>query len=342
MTTDRKSQANRNNSRKSTGPKSEVGKALVACNPVKHGIFADTPVIPGVESEDQWQKHHDGILASIQPMGILETRLAERIASLLWRLNRVTRFETGIVRVGFTQPEPQKPQEPDPFHFRSFSNASGDESELEKKEKKLAKKRRLLAEIEDGLATVKAFSDLPENAPVNPDAVFRIFEAAYHEVLESDSVPWVEDQEFLDLFKFPPEDDFYQANWTAGYVRQGLGHYAQQGGIPLEKLIARTISALEKSQQNDRAEIQALNDEREAIRQREMAWQERKQVRLILPDENAELRVIRYESHLSRLLTQTLHELERIQANRAGRPVPPPVAVDVAVEVAHTLEGAGG
>src|ERR1044071_6192446 len=36
-------EANRLNSRKSTGPRTDAGKAAVAANPLKHGIFAQSP-----------------------------------------------------------------------------------------------------------------------------------------------------------------------------------------------------------------------------------------------------------------------------------------------------------
>jgi hypothetical protein len=53
--------------------------------------------------------------------------------------------------------------------------------------------------------------------------------------------------------------------------------------------------------------------------------------------------VLRYESHLNRQLFQTLHELERIQANRAGRLAPLPLAVDVGVAASGgaVSDGAG-
>ena len=49
---------------------------------------------------------------------------------------------------------------------------------------------------------------------------------------------------------------------------------------------------------------------------------------------------VRYESHLWKLLTTTLHELERLQALRVGRGVVPPLAVDVTVSGPEL--GAGG
>ena len=41
----------------------------------------------------------------------------------------------------------------------------------------------------------------------------------------------------------------------------------------------------------------------------------------------------RSEAHLERSLYRTLHELQRLQANHGGQPVPPPAAVDIDVGV---------
>lgn len=63
-------------------------------NAVTHGITSGTPVIEGMESYEAWQRHLDGIVESLSPEGSLEQELAERVAGLLWRLQRVTRYET--------------------------------------------------------------------------------------------------------------------------------------------------------------------------------------------------------------------------------------------------------
>jgi len=46
-------------------------------------------------------------------------------------------------------------------------------------------------------------------------------------------------------------------------------------------------------------------------------------------------KLTRYEATLERAFYRALHELQRLQAARAGQAVPPPVAVDVDVTVAH-------
>ena len=79
------------------GPKSARGKAASRGNAVKHGLRSDAPVIPIFEDFDEWEAHRKGILASIEPVGALETAHAERVASLYWRLQRVPRYETEMM-----------------------------------------------------------------------------------------------------------------------------------------------------------------------------------------------------------------------------------------------------
>jgi hypothetical protein len=75
------------------GPKTEEGKAVVRLNAVRHGVLSTTPVIPDLEREEDWQAHRSGVLASLAPEGHLESILAERVALLFWRLQRVARYE---------------------------------------------------------------------------------------------------------------------------------------------------------------------------------------------------------------------------------------------------------
>lgn len=67
-------------------------------NAVSHGMWTDRPVIPGMEDEEQYERHLAGITENLAPEGALEEELAGRIASLLWRLRRVTRHETATTR----------------------------------------------------------------------------------------------------------------------------------------------------------------------------------------------------------------------------------------------------
>jgi len=77
MATTAQKLANRNNSQKSTGPKSDEGKAVVSKNAVKHGLFAAEAVISG-ENPADYELYHDNFLAEMLPVGMVESMLAER------------------------------------------------------------------------------------------------------------------------------------------------------------------------------------------------------------------------------------------------------------------------
>lgn len=90
--------ANRANARKSTGPKTAAGKALVALNGVAHGIYSVSPVIEELESKRSWTAYRFAMLDCLAPVGMVEMTLAERITLAAWRLRRVARYETEQIR----------------------------------------------------------------------------------------------------------------------------------------------------------------------------------------------------------------------------------------------------
>ncbi len=95
MSTQAQIKANRQNAHKSTGPKTDQGKATVSQNAVKHGIFAES-VIQG-ENEADYETFQDKMLAELVPVGMVESMLAERIVSLWWRLRRTERMQNQAI-----------------------------------------------------------------------------------------------------------------------------------------------------------------------------------------------------------------------------------------------------
>ena len=54
------------------GPKTEAGKAVVRWNSTRHGISSPKPVIPGLEKQEDWESHLEGIMENLSPVGHLE------------------------------------------------------------------------------------------------------------------------------------------------------------------------------------------------------------------------------------------------------------------------------
>jgi hypothetical protein len=95
MSSARKAAANRQNPLKSTGPKTPDGKAAVRLNALRHGLLSEEDLIPG-EDEEALRELAEGLRAELQSVGELEGLLVDRITSLLWRLRRLGRVETGV------------------------------------------------------------------------------------------------------------------------------------------------------------------------------------------------------------------------------------------------------
>jgi len=101
MTTEKQKKSNQENALLSTGPITERGKAIVAKNAVKHGIFTHDLVIEkgdGKEKKEEYMELLSNLIDCLNPQGQLESLLVEKIAVDFWRLRRVLRFETASIR----------------------------------------------------------------------------------------------------------------------------------------------------------------------------------------------------------------------------------------------------
>jgi flagellar biosynthesis/type III secretory pathway protein FliH len=96
MTTQKQLQANRANARRSTGPKTETGKAVSRLNAVKHGLTAKTLIIAG-ESADDFDELRAKLVQELNPQSTLECELVEQLAVNVWRRRRAPCFEAAIV-----------------------------------------------------------------------------------------------------------------------------------------------------------------------------------------------------------------------------------------------------
>jgi hypothetical protein len=91
MPTAKQIAANRLNARKG-GVKTEEGKAVVRLNAVSHGLLSKEVLLPG-EDGCRLAALRQQYLEQLQPEGVLENLLVERIVSSYWRLRRAIRIE---------------------------------------------------------------------------------------------------------------------------------------------------------------------------------------------------------------------------------------------------------
>jgi len=109
-----KIEANRMNSKRSTGPRTEGGKRNSRFNALTLGLFAKHVVIPicdGYKAEKDFQLLLDGLHQEFEPVGFYEEWLVAKVAESMWRLRRATRCESGSVREAAAPWEKHRPWE---------------------------------------------------------------------------------------------------------------------------------------------------------------------------------------------------------------------------------------
>jgi hypothetical protein len=92
MISQRKLEANRRNARQSTGPKTAEGKARVRLNAVKHGMTAETPVLPHEDAE-AYRRRLEAWTSELNPRSDVARYLVERAVKTSWKLDRADRHE---------------------------------------------------------------------------------------------------------------------------------------------------------------------------------------------------------------------------------------------------------
>ena len=97
MPTKKQIESNRRNARKSTGPRTDEGKARSRLNALRHGLLAQDSTLP-IEDQHEFQALQDALAAEYQPQGPTEECLLARMADAQWRLARLTRIETGYLQ----------------------------------------------------------------------------------------------------------------------------------------------------------------------------------------------------------------------------------------------------
>ena len=89
---DRKLEANRNNSQLSTGPRTEEGKQRVRFNARRHSLTGQVALLPAEEYKAV-EAFCAKLIAHFQPGSAWEMQLAREIAEDTWRLNRARAVE---------------------------------------------------------------------------------------------------------------------------------------------------------------------------------------------------------------------------------------------------------
>jgi hypothetical protein len=322
-------------------------------NALRHGVASALPVVPGLERAEDWENHRAGIFMSLAPVGALEEALAGRVALCCWRLERVVRYETAVTAVGLEliaeQIRPQLPGKPDALALAPEDKSDEGltlEAALGKALRELDKQREIVQIWEGTRRLLEQLPDLPEGAAVDADDVEGLLTDANGALPGAEDEYFdVEDKDFLTGLGIPADEHdapFAWYGWTAGLVRQAVAKMAASCQVSPEKVLARAVKDRREMQDEGKAKVKSFEAKVRDLRRRLKTKADRLTRGRMLPQDALLQKVTRYEAHLSRQMLQALHELQRLQAVRAGEPVPAPAALDVTVEGGGTTGDAVG
>ena len=296
-------EASRKNARRSTGPRTPAGKAVVRWNALKHGLLAKEVVIRaggGKESKSEFQNLFAKLTEDLRPEGMLEEVLVEKIAVCYWRLRRVIRCETGEIRSSL-----------DTYEF--------DEDV-----------RRIEA-VNDRLSWPSLTGKGCEGSLVKTSAgverMLKIIDGLRYDIHEHGSFCESAETEMRQVFGSQEGDlghtlSFY--NWLASEEGQHKAGADEEEKDQLTPEQSRQ-AILDMLAEKEEALKVALDvaEETEAFKlQSDLA-------RLSLPAEGSAEKTLRYETAIERQMYRAINQLERLQRQRRGEPVPPSINVEV-------------
>ena len=79
------------------------GRAADATNALKHGLRGAAAVVPGVESEADWNSHLAAVVADSAPQSYVEAELTRILAEALWRRRRLVAVESAALAVNVSE-----------------------------------------------------------------------------------------------------------------------------------------------------------------------------------------------------------------------------------------------
>ena len=296
MTTDKQIAANKKNAKRA-GVKTPEGKAISRRNSLKHGILSRHLYIFTGEEDDyvEFVEFRHTFFAEMCPVGLVETLLVDRLFSTFWRLRRLHIAETGFIK---KQVEP---------HF------------MQEAVEKIVDQGTARKDIENGFFRQMRTSIGCSHLANGWQAVV--------ESMQEKGLP-------LSVGMTRALNEELGGNsgfWKAEYVSQFNWIVQNKGGSkPMNAEEEKKFNecALDYAKQlcemfQGFAEI--LKNDEEDVRKADL------QSKMIPPPAELE-RIQRYDAHLQRVLLQTLHELQRVQSVRMGRPAPLAAALDVTVD----------
>jgi hypothetical protein len=293
-------EANRRNAMFSTGPKTPEGKSVVKWNALKHGLLCKEIVVKAGDGKENKSEFHNllsRLWEDIKPVGVLEEILVEKIAVCYWRLRRLFRCEIGEIR-----------KELDTASWR-FIFKQAEQVAFEKHFLTSAESRQNLKKNSLGLEyLIEVLDDVGKNV----DRAGYLSKEALEKLAKNFGVDEQGITFWCDLF----------AQMAVQGPEKAKEDPENYGDTPTPERCKEIILDLIA---RERKKLQSL---RKTIKENENLELEAEVASLALPSKEAVDKILRYETAMERQLYRAINELERLQRQRKGETVPPPINVE--------------
>ena len=293
-----KQAANRTNALKSTGPKTADGKARVRRNALKHGLLAGNAVIldgDGKEDPNEFAALLEDVVTAAAPEGPLEEMLVERIAVSYWRLRRASRYEMGLIRA-------QLDTYRTTFYDRSdVISMRHTDTEIQQR---IDAHKNQIQRWDDEKAQLQAMRNQGQSLPSTYDR-----------------------EETWEVLHDTVDEDLAGTEFDGLECEPSKLHHAltQQLGWSNDEIWRALLTGCDDAIAHERNHIVKCEQEmaRNALALQVAALQG------CLPQTEGMDRMLRYEAAIERELYRALAQLERLQRQRRGDAVPPPLHVEI-------------
>lgn len=282
--------------RKSTGPRTQQGRARSKRNSITHGIVSSVVVLKG-ELKTDFDALLNGLRKDLQPVGTLEDVLIEKLAVLWWRSRRLLAAEGAEIR---TRTE--------------FIEWEGKEHDREAAAQlpQFSYNRGLIRWVANRLVLQWCLNLLEELRG-------RIDECGFS--------PEMDKTILTKLYGEYDEKNYYQPLFRSYLL------WSRAASFSVEECQQRGLPSPEESKEGFLGELKEefkrlrnYEKEQEKVVSGKLALES---LRFGVPGTPQLDRLLRYETTLERAIDRTLNQLERFQRMRLGQPVPPPINLNV-------------
>jgi hypothetical protein len=323
---ERKVQANRRNGIRSTGPKTERGKRTVARNAIKHGVLAREVVITAGDGEESLEEFNDSVQQLCEyykPVGFVEESLVQTIATCWWRKARVIRAENGEIRkrldtvaVDGALRDSDKANlnlvlsEMDSGLF-SVTNQADQQVSTRDRWSAMQVAQSNLRRHHSGLAYLSALLTIAKSEIASEGY---ISEEILKKILGAFGL-WDCLFALTCLHAGPPETKTEDRPSEKAVDEQVVDEQT-------DKKRAAVVAYID-------AQLESISGFKEYATQRENLALDAEARSFSLPPADATDKLLRYEAHLDRQLYRAMDQLERLQRQRRGENVPPPLNINL-------------